>query len=172
MASIAIWPRATIPSLILMPLFTSVSGIWAVLFYFILPNVAIIASALFIGELDFLKALVSLFKKSNQHQAERAEHDKKHASSSMLTSTVVYRFIGLLFCIFFDAVFFKMIRVISIIGFAWGFNVYQLFQNNFFDPYERFWCDLRCFFWGSTETKWRRSNYSVIPVLVGKNLKV
>gem|GEM_PF-2468854 len=56
----------------------------------------------------------------------------------MLTSTVVNRFIGLLFCIFFDAVFFKMIRVISIIGFAWGFNVYQLFQNNFFDPYERF----------------------------------
>lgn len=137
-ASIAIWIGAPILSLILMPLFTGVSGIFAVLFYFMLPNVAIIASALFIGGLDFLKAFTSLFKKSNQQSPEKVQHAKNYASSSMLTSTLVYGFVGLLFGIFSDAAFFKMLGIFSLIGFVWGFIVYQLFQKNFFDPYESF----------------------------------
>lgn len=88
--SIAILLGAPILALIHLSLFTGVNGIFAVLFYFMLPKVAIIASALFIGGLDFLKALVSLFKKSNLQQTGRAGHDKKYASSSMLTSTAVH----------------------------------------------------------------------------------
>ncbi len=137
-ASIGIWIGAPILSLILMPLFTGVTGLFAVVFYFLLPNVAILASAVFIGGLDFLKSFAFMFKKSNFSPPEKTEHDKKYASSAMITSTIIYGFVGLLFGIFSDGGFLRMIGIFGLIGFIWGFIIYQLFQKNIFDPYENF----------------------------------
>lgn len=136
LSSIAIWIGAPILSLILMPLFTGITGFFAVVFYFLLPNVAILASAAFIGGIDFLKAFI--FKKSRQSGTEKTTHDKKYASSSMITSTIIYGFVGLLFGIFSHGGFFKMIGIFTLIGFVWGYIIYQLFQRNIFDPYDHF----------------------------------
>lgn len=134
--AVAIWLGIPILSIIIMPFINAIGGVIPMFFYFLLPNIAIMASAVFIGGTDIVRAIFTSFKRTQREPNQT--HDKSYGRSAIFVCMAVYALVGILFGIFSSQSFLGTLFTFSAIGAVWGFVVYQLFQKDIFDVHESF----------------------------------
>ena len=80
--AVTIWLGIPIVSIIVMPFITGISGVIPMLFYFLLPNIAIMASAVVIGGTDIIRAIFTSFKRTQN--GPNQTHDKSYGRSAIV----------------------------------------------------------------------------------------